>query len=145
MCMICWRAFRLRVRCRIERFCYCAKYKGPVYLYSFHALLGVWRCHGGMWLQKWWLTLIWISNGNKLFLASCTIGSDPCRWSVLLHDISPSSASSPRIDMPDEQKNDMAAVKKIVVCGGSGFLGSRICKSAVARGWDVTSIRCASE
>jgi uncharacterized protein YbjT (DUF2867 family) len=35
----------------------------------------------------------------------------------------------------------MAAVKKIVVCGGSGFLGSRICKSAVERGWDVTSIR----
>ncbi|KAH6668958.1 hypothetical protein B0J14DRAFT_153714 [Halenospora varia] len=32
------------------------------------------------------------------------------------------------------------AVKKIVVCGGNGFLGSRICKSAVARGWDVTSI-----
>jgi nucleoside-diphosphate-sugar epimerase len=35
----------------------------------------------------------------------------------------------------------MAAVKKIVVCGGNGFLGSRICKSAVERGWDVTSIR----
>ena len=35
----------------------------------------------------------------------------------------------------------MATAKKIVVCGGNGFLGSRICKSAVARGWDVTSIR----
>jgi UDP-glucose 4-epimerase len=35
----------------------------------------------------------------------------------------------------------MAAVKRIVVCGGNGFLGSRICKSAVERGWDVTSIR----
>jgi len=34
-----------------------------------------------------------------------------------------------------------AAAKKLVVCGGSGFLGSRICKFAVARGWDVTSIR----
>ncbi len=34
-----------------------------------------------------------------------------------------------------------AAKKKIVVAGGNGFLGSRICKSAVARGWDVTSIR----
>ncbi|KAL3964535.1 hypothetical protein ACCO45_001539 [Purpureocillium lilacinum] len=33
-----------------------------------------------------------------------------------------------------------AAAKKLVVCGGSGFLGSRICKYAVARGWDVTSI-----
>jgi nucleoside-diphosphate-sugar epimerase len=33
------------------------------------------------------------------------------------------------------------AAKKIVVAGGNGFLGSRICKSAVARGWDVTSIR----
>ena len=35
----------------------------------------------------------------------------------------------------------MATAKKLVVCGGNGFLGSRICKSAVARGWDVTSIR----
>ena len=35
-----------------------------------------------------------------------------------------------------------AAKKKLVVAGGNGFLGSRICKSAVARGWDVTSIRC---
>jgi len=32
------------------------------------------------------------------------------------------------------------AAKKLVVCGGNGFLGSRICKHAVARGWDVTSI-----
>ncbi|PHH85088.1 hypothetical protein CDD83_913 [Cordyceps sp. RAO-2017] len=34
----------------------------------------------------------------------------------------------------------MSAAKRLVVCGGSGFLGSRICKHAVARGWDVTSI-----
>ncbi|KAF4581924.1 putative oxidoreductase [Ophiocordyceps camponoti-floridani] len=34
----------------------------------------------------------------------------------------------------------MAAAKRIVVCGGSGFLGSRVCKHAVTRGWDVTSI-----
>ena len=34
-----------------------------------------------------------------------------------------------------------AAKKKLVVCGGNGFLGSRICKAAVARNWDVTSIR----
>lgn len=34
-----------------------------------------------------------------------------------------------------------AAKRKLVVAGGNGFLGSRICKSAVARGWDVTSIR----
>ncbi|MBE3048422.1 hypothetical protein IMZ48_39140, partial [Candidatus Bathyarchaeota archaeon] len=38
----------------------------------------------------------------------------------------------------------MSAAKKLVVCGGNGFLGSRICKYAVARGWDVTSIRQAS-
>ncbi|KAI9800043.1 MAG: hypothetical protein M1833_003572 [Piccolia ochrophora] len=38
-----------------------------------------------------------------------------------------------------------AAKKKIVVCGGNGFLGSRICKSAVARGWDVTSISRSGE
>jgi uncharacterized protein YbjT (DUF2867 family) len=34
-----------------------------------------------------------------------------------------------------------SAKRKIVVCGGNGFLGSRICKAAVARNWDVTSIR----
>ncbi|KFA68826.1 hypothetical protein S40285_01131 [Stachybotrys chlorohalonatus IBT 40285] len=34
----------------------------------------------------------------------------------------------------------MSAAKRLVVCGGNGFLGSRICKYAVARGWDVTSI-----
>ncbi|MCJ1258871.1 hypothetical protein MMC24_006705 [Lignoscripta atroalba] len=39
----------------------------------------------------------------------------------------------------------MMAKKKIVVCGGNGFLGSRICKSAVARGWDVTSISRSGE
>ncbi|EHL02502.1 NAD(P)-binding Rossmann-fold containing protein [Glarea lozoyensis ATCC 20868] len=39
----------------------------------------------------------------------------------------------------------MSSVKKIVVCGGNGFLGSRICKSAVARGWDVTSISRSGE
>jgi len=55
-----------------------------------------------------------------------------------------------------------AVKKKIVVCGGNGFLGmrsssytdknnahtfvgSRICKAAVARDWDVTSIRYAPE
>lgn len=35
--------------------------------------------------------------------------------------------------------------KKIVVCGGNGFLGSRICKAAIARGWDVTSISRSGE
>ncbi|KAK7895093.1 hypothetical protein LTR67_005832 [Exophiala xenobiotica] len=38
-----------------------------------------------------------------------------------------------------------AAKKKIIVAGGNGFLGSRICKSAVARGWDVTSISRSGE
>ncbi|KAH7377686.1 hypothetical protein BKA66DRAFT_588684 [Pyrenochaeta sp. MPI-SDFR-AT-0127] len=33
-----------------------------------------------------------------------------------------------------------AAKKKLVVCGGNGFLGSRICKAAAHRGWTVTSI-----
>ncbi|KAF1995961.1 NAD(P)-binding protein [Amniculicola lignicola CBS 123094] len=32
------------------------------------------------------------------------------------------------------------AKKKLVVCGGNGFLGSRICKAAAHRGWAVTSI-----
>ncbi|KAH8591804.1 hypothetical protein B0O99DRAFT_631699 [Bisporella sp. PMI_857] len=39
----------------------------------------------------------------------------------------------------------MAPIKRLVVCGGSGFLGSRICKSAVARGWEVTSISRSGE
>ncbi|TEA15590.1 Uncharacterized protein C8034_v011319 [Colletotrichum sidae] len=38
-----------------------------------------------------------------------------------------------------------AVTKKLVVCGGNGFLGSRICKYAVARGWDVTSISRSGE
>nr|POF06871.1 uncharacterized protein CFP56_31495 [Quercus suber] len=38
-----------------------------------------------------------------------------------------------------------AAKKKLVVCGGNGFLGSRICKAAVARDWDVTSISRSGE
>ncbi|EAA65025.1 hypothetical protein AN1860.2 [Aspergillus nidulans FGSC A4] len=37
------------------------------------------------------------------------------------------------------------ASKKLVVAGGNGFLGSRICKSAVARGWSVTSISRSGE
>ena len=35
----------------------------------------------------------------------------------------------------------MSAPKRIVVFGGNGFLGSRICRAAVARNWDVTSVR----
>ncbi|KAL8956304.1 MAG: hypothetical protein Q9193_006144 [Seirophora villosa] len=35
--------------------------------------------------------------------------------------------------------------KRIVVCGGNGFLGSRICKVAVGRGWDVTSFSRSGE
>ncbi|KAK2591319.1 hypothetical protein QQS21_011003 [Conoideocrella luteorostrata] len=38
-----------------------------------------------------------------------------------------------------------AAAKRLVVCGGSGFLGSRVCKYAVARGWEVTSISRSGE
>ncbi|KAF1919431.1 hypothetical protein BDU57DRAFT_512514 [Ampelomyces quisqualis] len=33
-----------------------------------------------------------------------------------------------------------AAKKKLVVCGGNGFPGTRICKAAAHRGWTVTSI-----
>ncbi|RDW59833.1 NAD(P)-binding protein-9 [Coleophoma cylindrospora] len=39
----------------------------------------------------------------------------------------------------------MASTKRLVVCGGNGFLGSRICRSAVARGWEVTSISRSGE
>ncbi|EPS27509.1 hypothetical protein POX_e06473 [Penicillium oxalicum] len=37
------------------------------------------------------------------------------------------------------------ASKRLVVAGGSGFLGSRICKAAAARGWDVTSLSRSGE
>ncbi|KAK5100271.1 hypothetical protein LTR70_001741 [Exophiala xenobiotica] len=37
------------------------------------------------------------------------------------------------------------AAKKIVVAGGNGFLGTRICKYAVARGWDVVSLSRSGE
>ncbi|EJT73169.1 NAD dependent epimerase/dehydratase [Gaeumannomyces tritici R3-111a-1] len=37
------------------------------------------------------------------------------------------------------------AAKRLVVCGGNGFVGSRICKHAVTRGWDVTSISRSGE
>ncbi|KAJ5653163.1 hypothetical protein N7490_000166 [Penicillium lividum] len=37
------------------------------------------------------------------------------------------------------------ATKRLVVAGGSGFLGSRICKSAAARGWSVTSLSRSGE
>lgn len=30
--------------------------------------------------------------------------------------------------------------KKLVVCGGTGFLGSRICRAAVSRNWHVVSV-----
>ncbi|KAH7065666.1 hypothetical protein BKA63DRAFT_524376 [Paraphoma chrysanthemicola] len=33
-----------------------------------------------------------------------------------------------------------AAKKKLVVCGGNGFLGSRICRAAAHRGWSVISV-----
>ncbi|KAJ4383676.1 hypothetical protein N0V86_001731 [Didymella sp. IMI 355093] len=33
-----------------------------------------------------------------------------------------------------------AAQKKLVVCGGNGFLGSRICRAAAHRGWSVVSV-----
>ncbi|KAJ5129275.1 uncharacterized protein N7515_005314 [Penicillium bovifimosum] len=37
------------------------------------------------------------------------------------------------------------AAKVLIVAGGSGFLGSRICKAAAARGWTVTSISRSGE
>lgn len=37
------------------------------------------------------------------------------------------------------------ASKRVVVAGGNGFLGSRICKAAVARGWSVTSLSRSGE
>ncbi|KAE8349672.1 hypothetical protein BDV28DRAFT_56746 [Aspergillus coremiiformis] len=35
--------------------------------------------------------------------------------------------------------------KRLVVAGGNGFLGSRICRSAVARGWSVISLSRSGE
>ncbi|KAK9459811.1 uncharacterized protein V1516DRAFT_452805 [Lipomyces oligophaga] len=34
----------------------------------------------------------------------------------------------------------MISPKKVLICGGTGFLGKRICEQAVARGWLVTSL-----
>ncbi|KAK7207945.1 hypothetical protein BZA70DRAFT_272554 [Myxozyma melibiosi] len=34
----------------------------------------------------------------------------------------------------------MASLKRLLVCGGTGFLGRRICEQAVAHGWAVTSL-----
>ncbi|ORY31932.1 hypothetical protein BCR39DRAFT_465115 [Naematelia encephala] len=34
----------------------------------------------------------------------------------------------------------MSAVPKLLVVGGNGFLGSAICKAAVSRGWEVSSM-----
>ncbi|GAB1320449.1 hypothetical protein MFIFM68171_10659 [Madurella fahalii] len=39
----------------------------------------------------------------------------------------------------------MSATKRIIVFGGNGFLGSRICRAAVARNWDVTSVSRSGE
>ncbi|KAK4231517.1 isoflavone reductase IRL [Podospora fimiseda] len=32
------------------------------------------------------------------------------------------------------------AAKRLIVFGGNGFLGSRICRAAISRNWDVTSV-----
>ncbi|KAI2630934.1 NAD(P)-binding protein [Hypoxylon sp. NC1633] len=37
------------------------------------------------------------------------------------------------------------STKRLIVCGGSGFLGSRICKYGIERGWEVTSITRSGE
>ena len=60
-----------------------------------------------------------------------------------MHRFSPicTTASKGVRDILKASRMAQAAKKKIVVAGGNGFLGSRICKSAVARGWDVTSLR----
>jgi hypothetical protein len=81
-------------------------------------------------------------NGERLGLAYAQCGCHPCYMvCASTYEIRTSSASLQTIVMSRDQSENMAAVKKLVVCGGNGFLGSRICKSAVARGWDVTSIR----
>lgn len=52
MRMIEGRAIGLRIRNRIERLRYSAKYEWPIYLNPLHALLGVRRRHVGMRLEK---------------------------------------------------------------------------------------------
>ncbi|KAK9333912.1 hypothetical protein V1520DRAFT_330930 [Lipomyces starkeyi] len=34
----------------------------------------------------------------------------------------------------------MTSIKRLLVCGGTGFLGRKICETAVAHGWEVTSL-----
>jgi hypothetical protein len=62
---------------------------------------------------------------------------DSLFWDKVFDDIEKTRKAA---EMPQEPKA-MGPKLKIVVCGGNGFLGSRICKAAVARGWEVTSIR----
>jgi hypothetical protein len=54
------------------------------------------------------------------------------------------TSTYPVTTYPVTKTHEMATAKRLVVCGGNGFLGSRICKYAVQRGWDVTSIRYVS-
>lgn len=35
----------------------------------------------------------------------------------------------------------MSAIHRLLVVGGNGYLGSAVCRAAVGRGWQVTSIR----
>jgi len=41
-------------------------------------------------------------GGERIFLALCTVGNHPCRWSVLLNDFNSSITSSQAIVMLDE-------------------------------------------
>ncbi|GHJ85309.1 hypothetical protein NliqN6_1711 [Naganishia liquefaciens] len=42
--------------------------------------------------------------------------------------------------LPLPMHSIMSAVHRLLVVGGNGYLGSAVCRAAVGRGWDVTSI-----
>ena len=91
-----------------------------------------------------------------MVMSGTELSPDPCSFQQheVLKPATHSIVASPRdtssymgatnsttIQEPTPNMSAGAVKRKLVVCGGNGFLGSRICKAAVARDWDVTSIR----
>jgi hypothetical protein len=159
------RSLGLRIRDWIERLRGCAKDERSVDLNALHALPSARRSHVAeemIALRKLSLALLMkkfkmrqnrdLENevdhaGETFLLAVCACPPGPLKVVRALDDISPYIPLRSGFLTSQLHNSNMATgtatAKKIVVCGGNGFLGSRICKAAVARGWDVTSIRYA--
>lgn len=53
---------------------------------------------------------------------------------------SSTDASGPESSNQGQTTNDQATAQKLVVFGGNGFVGSRVCEAGVNRGFDVVSV-----